>query len=971
MKNCKLLPIWQNFLLTVAVVFVSFFVQSQLHLPVSCGSTASLGEINWSTTPSGSSEFNWTPTGTLTNSFTNISGTGVDATISFSGETGTFDTWTTDTPSVGTNPTDGASESLQMLTSGFNNGIVLKLDFSTPISEIAFDLAHVNALPGGNGDIFTITGVNELGQIVYPTITPSANPSYTFDAFGNIDANASSTAGDDDEVGIHLSDPNRLVSFTIFWGNCTTCTSVTHGLGIQDIQFCTSNIDGDLLGDHIDIDDDNDGIIDLEETGGLNPLADLDGDGVLAYLDDDDLDPSVFNNDAKVEEDFDFDGDNIPNHFDLDSDNDGIADIIEAGGFDANGDGEVDYPTIGNPETMTDLDSDGLSDDYDATVTNGSITLTEAGDCSGTTVNYNHTISFSTGTIDALSDVTLTFCMSGDYGSSVAETMTLSGESGAIGTYSKLDSDNPSYSDCDIAPMCIALTIPMADWNLWNNNGVVNFTVTPSASVNFCADYSCLSSMTVTFASIGVPGMTIPLYNSDLVGNPDYLDLDSDNDGIGDNIELNQGDISFDLGGGTTLDGMVGNGAIIDLNGNGWSDADEGLDARIDFDGDDNFDMLENDSDNDGIRDFLEGVCTFCPAFGDASNIDSDGDGFSDQYENLTSANELGGSNQGLNPNDHDGDGTPDYLDLDTDNDGGFDWTEGYDVNGDGFAAPEFETTAMAYDAAGGFPTDYPILHTDTDIVPNFADNQPNTHGYVESIRPPFFVSFSPSWIDNDKDGLVDLLDADIYGIALGEYAPLPNTDGIGDRDWRDVNTIVILPIELLSFTATPVEREVVLDWETATEKDVDYFVLVRSDDAQAWEEIGQVDAVGNSTSLSTYSWIDEEPLIGISYYRLKAVDIDFNTEYSQIEVVSREGKGEVLVYPNPTNEFVTVKADFAPESQVNIVSITGSVIQSRFVNGSESLTFDVSELATGCYYFSFTLSNGERATRKLVVGSN
>ncbi|MEL7341735.1 MAG: hypothetical protein AAGM67_14740, partial [Bacteroidota bacterium] len=64
----------------------------------------------------------------------------------------------------------------------------------------------------------------------------------------------------------------------------------------------------------------------------------------------------------------DFDGDGIPNYLDLDSDGDGIVDIIEAGGIDANRDGEVDYPVTGDPTSMTDLDQDGLSDDlvYDS-----------------------------------------------------------------------------------------------------------------------------------------------------------------------------------------------------------------------------------------------------------------------------------------------------------------------------------------------------------------------------------------------------------------------------------------------------------------------------------------------------------------------------------------------------------------------------------------------------------------------------
>ncbi len=935
--------------LVLIVIMVPTMGHAQLHVPVSCGSSASHGTIDWSTTPTGSSEFNWTPDGSLSNSFTNISGTGVDATITFSGETGTFGVWGTQTPSIGSNPTGGVEECLQMYTNGFTNGIALTLDFSTPIGEIAFDLAHVNALPGANGDIFIITGLNELGQVVYPTITPSANPSYTYDAFGNIDANASSTNGDDDEVGIHLSDPNRLVSFTIFWGNCTTCTPVVHGLGIKDIEFCISNVDGDLLGDHIDIDDDNDGIPDLIETGGLDPLADVDGDGVLAYLDDNDNDPSVFNDDGSVEMPFDFDGDNIPNHFDLDSDNDGIADIIEAGGEDPTGDGQVEYQTIGSPETMLDTDSDGLSDEYDSNVPAFSIieveidldeyenettwTLTgPLGNTVGSGGPYAGADNIITSSIYASQPGAYVFTISDSYGDGIS----LNGGS---------DENASSGYTIDVDGTNVYNSPPSHNFGFFNT---VSFVVSPNA---------------------GVAGTDIPLHNTDLVGNPDYLDLDSDNDGIGDNIELNLGDVSADLDGGNKLDGMVGNGSIIDMNGNGWSDPDEGPDARVDSDGDGLFDMLENDSDNDGIRDFLEGVCTFCPAFGNEATIDSDGDGFSDQYENLTATNANGGNNQGLTPNDHEADGTPDYLDLDTDNDGGFDWTEGYDVNGDGIAAPEFQATAVSYAQAGGSPSNYPITNSDTDVVPDFADNQPLTQGYVESTRPPFFTASSMAWVDEDSDGIVDLLDGNILGNTYGQYAPLPNTDGILDRDWRDVNTVVILPIELLTFTAVPVGEEVVLDWETATEKDVDYFVLERSKDVTSWEEIAVVDAIGNSTSLSTYQWIDRYPLVGVSYYRLKVIDMNYSTAYSHIEVINRSDVHHALVYPNPAESIVTLQADFEEGSLVSIVSTTGAVVASKVVSSSKNtLSFNIEALSSGCYYFEFTTDSGKRFTEKLIV---
>ncbi|MFP2997899.1 T9SS type B sorting domain-containing protein [Spongiivirga sp. MCCC 1A20706] len=61
----------------------------------------------------------------------------------------------------------------------------------------------------------------------------------------------------------------------------------------------------------------------------------------------------------------DDDQDGIPNSLDLDADNDGIMDIIEAGGVDADGDGRVDYPIPGDPTSMVDADGDGLADAFD------------------------------------------------------------------------------------------------------------------------------------------------------------------------------------------------------------------------------------------------------------------------------------------------------------------------------------------------------------------------------------------------------------------------------------------------------------------------------------------------------------------------------------------------------------------------------------------------------------------------------
>jgi hypothetical protein len=132
----------------------------------------------------------------------------------------------------------------------------------------------------------------------------------------------------------------------------------------------TSDFDSDGVFDDIDVDDDNDGIPDRYEfatgkNGGFipanDPGADDDLDDVPNYLDNDNtLCDGLVNG---VCSNYDTDGDGLPNQFDLDSDNDGIPDVIEAGGHDSNGDGRLDC------STSCDTDGDGLLTPVDISAT--------------------------------------------------------------------------------------------------------------------------------------------------------------------------------------------------------------------------------------------------------------------------------------------------------------------------------------------------------------------------------------------------------------------------------------------------------------------------------------------------------------------------------------------------------------------------------------------------------------------------
>ncbi|WP_230688401.1 IPT/TIG domain-containing protein [Hymenobacter jeongseonensis] len=125
------------------------------------------------------------------------------------------------------------------------------------------------------------------------------------------------------------------------------------------------------------------------------------------------------------------------------------------------------------------------------------------------------------------------------------------------------------------------------------------------------------------------------------------------------------------------------------------------------------------------------------------------------------------------------------------------------------------------------------------------------------------------------------------------------------------------LPVELLSFTAEQRGTTVALAWATASEKNSDRFEVERSRDGHAFERIGQVAAVGSSSSIQSYGFEDSQApktasSQGLIYYRLRQVDRDGTFSYSPVRTV-KVGAGLVgsqptlALYPNPTTGAATL----------------------------------------------------------------
>ncbi|MBO4873951.1 MAG: T9SS type A sorting domain-containing protein [Bacteroidales bacterium] len=127
-------------------------------------------------------------------------------------------------------------------------------------------------------------------------------------------------------------------------------------------------------------------------------------------------------------------------------------------------------------------------------------------------------------------------------------------------------------------------------------------------------------------------------------------------------------------------------------------------------------------------------------------------------------------------------------------------------------------------------------------------------------------------------------------------------------------NPDLVLPIELLSFTATCDGKSSLVEWTTATERNNDYFSLERSDDAINFTEIARIAGAGNSIEPLDYSYTDFGIHGGDNYYRLVQVDYDGTRTISEIVVANciepEVAEPDVQAYPNPFNDELTVVLD-------------------------------------------------------------
>lgn len=169
------------------------------------------------------------------------------------------------------------------------------------------------------------------------------------------------------------------------------------------------------------------------------------------------------------------------------------------------------------------------------------------------------------------------------------------------------------------------------------------------------------------------------------------------------------------------------------------------------------------------------------------------------------------------------------------------------------------------------------------------------------------------------------------------------------------------LPVELVSFSGVRTGYGVKLLWKTATEINNYGFEIERSANGSEWIKAGFVEGYNNSNSPKYYEYIDKSTATGKLFYRLKQIDNDGTTEYSNtIEIRENIPSGFNLDqnYPNPFNPETRISFSL-PESglvTLKVFDTTGSEVATLLSGvseaGSHEVQFIPDGLAAGNYIY-------------------
>jgi hypothetical protein len=159
------------------------------------------------------------------------------------------------------------------------------------------------------------------------------------------------------------------------------------------------------------------------------------------------------------------------------------------------------------------------------------------------------------------------------------------------------------------------------------------------------------------------------------------------------------------------------------------------------------------------------------------------------------------------------------------------------------------------------------------------------------------------------------------------------------------------LPVEWLSFDAQPVsEKDIQLNWITATEINNDFFVVEHTTNGIDFRALTTLAGNGNSSTVNFYDWLHKDAPVGDNYYRLKQVDFNGDFEYSPVRIARIAGEG-IQVHSFSTGDFLIVNlSEPVQNTRIQLYDLTGRMLINHETQSGNRFEVSINHLSRGVY---------------------
>jgi len=178
------------------------------------------------------------------------------------------------------------------------------------------------------------------------------------------------------------------------------------------------------------------------------------------------------------------------------------------------------------------------------------------------------------------------------------------------------------------------------------------------------------------------------------------------------------------------------------------------------------------------------------------------------------------------------------------------------------------------------------------------------------------------------------------------------------------------LPIELLTFKGTIVNEDHLLKWATASQIEIDYFLLEVSKNGNTFEVLDTIDGAGTTSETMSYKLIHENLSPGIYQYKLSKISSNgFKWELATVELIAFAPN----VFPNPTKRHLNFHLDEPQFMTLNlqIFDLSGKRVlafnEAQLQKNALGFSVDVSVLSGGIYFAQIKADKLERVEKFVV----